>query len=160
MRNTRPPGKTPWPPAALLLCFIRFRRFLAMSNRLRRQLWVWALAACLPLFAQEFRAGITGIVKDSQGAVVPAVPIEAHNVTTNDVFRATTNEAGVSAFPVLAIGNYRLTVSAPGFKKAVRDNLELRVGDQVQQDFALELGMVSEQVTVSAGVETVTCSLT
>ena len=124
-----------------------------MSNRLRRQLWVWGLAACLPLFAQEFRAGITGIVKDSQGAVVPAVPIEAHNVATNDVFRATTNEAGVYAFPVLAIGTYRLTVSAPGFKKAVRDGLELRVGDQVQQDFTLDVGMVTEQVTISAGVE-------
>ena len=124
-----------------------------MSNWLRRLLCVWALTACLPLFAQEFRAGITGIVKDSQGAAVPGVPIEAQNVATNDVFRATTNEAGVYAFPVLAIGTYRLTVSAPGFKKAVRDNLELRVGDQVQQDFALDVGMVSEQVTVSAGVE-------
>jgi hypothetical protein len=54
---------------------------------------------------------------------------------------------------VLAIGTYRLTVSAPGFKKAVRDGLELRVGDQVQQDFTLDVGMVTEQVTISAGVE-------
>ena len=124
-----------------------------MSNRLCHLFCVCALTACLPLFAQEFRAGITGIVKDAQGAVVPGVPIEAQNVATNDVFRATTNEAGVYAFPVLAIGTYRLTVSAPGFKKAVRDNLELRGGDQVHQDFALDVGMVSEQVTISAGVE-------
>ena len=124
-----------------------------MSNRLCRLFCVCALTACLPLFAQEFRAGIAGIVKDSQGAVVPGVPIEAQNVATNDVFRATTNEAGVYAFPVLAIGTYRLTVSASGFKKAVRDNLELRVGDQVQQDYVLDIGMVSEQVTVSGGVE-------
>src|ERR1035438_6374939 len=50
----------------LLLCFIRFRRFLAMSNWLRRLLLIWAVTACLPLFAQEFRAGITGIVNTSQ----------------------------------------------------------------------------------------------
>ncbi len=40
-----------------------------------------------------------------------------------------------------------------GFKKAVRDNLELRLGDQVQQDFTLAIGAVTEQVTVSAGTE-------
>lgn len=89
-----------------------------MSNWLCRLFCVCALTACLPLFAQEFRAGITGIVKDSQGAVVPGVPIEAQNTATNDVFRATTNEAGVYAFPVLAIGTYRLTVSASGFKES------------------------------------------
>jgi hypothetical protein len=105
------------------------------------------------LFAQEFRAGITGIVKDSQGAVVPGVPIEAQNTATNEISRATTNVSGVYAFPVLPIGTYRVTASATGFKKAVRDNLELRVGDQVQQDFTLDVGMVTEQVTVSAGVE-------
>jgi hypothetical protein len=124
-----------------------------MSNWLRRLLCVWALTACLPLFAQEFRAGITGIVRDSQGAVVPGVPIEAQSTATNNISRATTNGSGYYAFPVLPIGTYRLTVVAPGFKKAVRDELELRVGDQVQQDFTLDVGAISEQVTVSAGIE-------
>jgi hypothetical protein len=105
------------------------------------------------MFAQEFRAGITGIVKDSQGASVPGVPVEALNLATNETSRATTNEAGEYAFPVLAIGTYRLTATASGFKKAVQDKLELRVGDHVQQDFTLELGAVTEQVTVSAGAE-------
>ena len=108
-----------------------------MRNWLRRQVWIWALSACLPLFAQEFRAGITGIVKDAQGAVVPGVPIEAQNLATNDISRTTTNETGYYAFPVLPIGTYRVTAAPAGFKKAVRDNLELRVGDQVQQDFRL-----------------------
>ena len=95
-----------------------------MSNWLRRLLCVWALTACLPLFGQEFRAGITGIVKDSQGAVVPGVPIEAQNTATNDVFRATTNEAGVYAFPVLAwifAANCQLT-----FLGAIYRNFKVR----------------------------------
>jgi protocatechuate 3,4-dioxygenase beta subunit len=75
------------------------------------------------MFAQEFRAGITGIVKDSQGASVPGVPVEALNLATNETSRATTNEAGEYAFPVLAIGTYRLTATASGFKKAVQDKL-------------------------------------
>ena len=124
-----------------------------MSNWLCRQMCIWAMTASLPLFAQEFRAGITGIVKDSQGALMPGVPIEAQNLATRDVSRTTTNSSGYYAMPVLPIGTYRVTAAAPGFRQAVRDSLELRVGDQVQQDFTLEVGVVSEKVTVSAGSE-------
>ena len=125
-----------------------------MSKRLVCLLaFLLALLLCAPMFAQEFQAGIRGIVKDSQGAVVPGVPIEAQNLATNEISHATTNEAGLYAFPVLPIGTYRVTATATGFKKAVRDNLELRLGDQVQQDFTLEVGAVTEQVTVSAGAE-------
>jgi hypothetical protein len=124
-----------------------------MSVWLRRRLSIWMVAGCLPLFAQEFRAGITGIVKDTQGAVMPGVPVEAQNLATNDISRTTTNETGYYAFPVLPIGTYRVTAAPAGFKKAVRNNLELRVGDQVQQDFTVEIGAVTEQITVSAGAE-------
>ena len=108
-----------------------------MSNWLSRQLVGWALASCVPLFAQEFRAGITGIVKDSQAAAMPNVAVEAQNLETKDIGHTTTNAAGEYAFPVLPIGIYRVTAEAPGFKKAIRENLELRLGDQVQQDFTL-----------------------
>jgi hypothetical protein len=121
-----------------------------MSKWLRRQVWIWALTACLPLCAQEFRAGIRGIVKDAQGAVVPGAKVEARNLGAGDVSATTTNGSGYYAFPVLPPGTYALTVSASGFKQEVRDKLELRVGDQAQQDFALEVGAVSESVTVSA----------
>ena len=114
-----------------------------MPNWLGRQLAVFTIAACVPLVAQEFRAGITGIVKDSQGALMPKVPIEAQNISTNDVSRTISNDTGYYAFPVLGIGTYRVTATASGFKKAVREKLELRVGDQVQQDFVLEVGGVS-----------------
>ena len=124
-----------------------------MSLWLRRRLLIWAVAGCLPLCAQEFRAGITSIVKDAQGAVMPGVPVEAQNLATNDISRTTTNETGYYAFPVLPIGTYRVTASPAGFKKAIRSNLELRVGDQVQQDFTVEVGAVTEQITVSAGAE-------
>jgi hypothetical protein len=103
--------------------------------------------------AQEFRAAITGIVRDGQGAVVPHVAIEATNLKTNEVARSASNESGYYALPALQIGAWRLTATAPGFKKAVRDSLELRVGDQVQQDFVLEVGIVSEQVTITAEAE-------
>jgi hypothetical protein len=111
------------------------------------------LLACLPAVAQEFRGGITGIVRDPQGAVIPGAAIEAQNQATNEVSRTTTNDSGYYAFPVLPIGTYRVTAAPAGFKKAVRANLELRVGDQVQQDFTVEVGAVTEQITVSEGSE-------
>src|ERR1700722_13545748 len=124
-----------------------------MSSWLRRQALVWVVTACLPLVAQEFRAGISGIVRDAQGAAIPKVPVVAQDTATGDIIRTITNDAGEYAFPVVPIGTYKLTVEAPGFKKAIRDKLEVRLGDQVQQDFTLEIGAVSEQVTVSAGTE-------
>jgi len=124
-----------------------------MSNWLRRQVCVWALTACLPLLAQEFRAGISGIVKDSQGAVVPGAPIDAENVATNEISHAVTNATGYYVFPVLPIGTYRVTATPAGFKKEVREGLELRVGDQVQQDFTLQVGAVNDTISVTAGTE-------
>ena len=124
-----------------------------MFQRLHRQVWVWTLLACAPLCSQEFRAGISGIVKDSQGAVIPGAPVEAQNLATNEISHAVTNSSGQYVFPVLPIGTYRLTASPKGFKQAIRDSLELRVGDQIQQDFTMEVGEVSQTVTVSEGTE-------
>jgi hypothetical protein len=124
-----------------------------MSNWLHRQVLVWAVTACLPLFAQEFRAGISGIIKDPQGAAIPKVPVEALNIATSDISRTTTNAAGEYSFPVLPIGTYQITAEAPGFKKAIRNNLELRLGDKLQQDFTLEVGAATQEITVSAGTE-------
>ncbi len=105
------------------------------------------LCALLPVAgarsAQEFRAGLGGIVRDAQGAVMPQVSIEATNLKTNETLRTTTNACGYYALPVLPIGAYRLTASMAGFKKAMREGLELRVGEQVQQDLVLEIGAVS-----------------
>jgi len=121
--------------------------------RLARRLYPCSLLLLAPLLAQEFRAGISGIVHDAQGAVIPKVTVEAVNLATNETTRAVTNDSGYYALPVLPLGAYRVTASAGGFKKAVRDNLELRVGDQVQQDFTLDVGAVAEQINVIAEAE-------
>jgi hypothetical protein len=113
------------------------------------QVGLVAVAMCAPAFSQEFRAGITGIVRDPQNSPTPQVLVEAVNLATNEVNRATTNETGYYSMPVLAIGVYQITATASGFKKATRAKVELRVGEQVKLDFALELGAVSEQVTIT-----------
>src|ERR1035438_2134599 len=122
-------------------------------TRIHWLFWAVVVIAAAPLFAQEFRAGVTGIVRDAQGAAIPKVAIEAINELTNNVERTTTNDTGYYALPVLPIGFYRVSASASGFKKSERKHLELRTGDQVQLDFALEIGAVQETVEVKAEVE-------
>src|SRR5258708_24125863 len=118
-----------------------------MFLRLTRSVCALVLLAA-PLFAQEFRAGVTGIIRDSQGAAIPNAAIEAVNLQTNDVVHTATNETGYYSLPVLAIGFYRVSASAPGFKRAERNRLELRTGDQFQLDFTLELRAVQETIEV------------
>lgn len=109
----------------------------------------WALP-WWPLFAQETRGSITGRVTDPSGAVIPTVKVEALNVATNVSVTAVTNEAGNYDIPYLLPGLYRLTAEAPGFKRTVRDGIELRVGDRLVVDLRLEVGAVTESVEVVA----------
>lgn len=105
------------------------------------------------LSAQEFRATITGTVTDPQGSTIPNAKIEVVNLATRVANEASTNESGVYIVPFLPIGDYSITVTAQGFKRSVRSSIELRVGDRINLDFRLELGAISEQVTVSAAAE-------
>ena len=114
-----------------------------------RRVFVAGLLAWVPLAAQEFRGAITGTITDPQGAPIAAAAVEARNIDTGTVEKTATNASGIYVLPYLTVGHYSLTASAPGFKQALRSNIELRIGDRLQIDFSMQLGVVSEQVTVS-----------
>ncbi len=118
-----------------------------MEFRLRLASLLLCLAA--PFAAQEFRATVSGIVSDASGAVVPSITVEIQNLATNEVTKSVTNAQGHYALPFLIPGTYRLSVSAPGFKKYIRDHIELNVGDNAGIDVKLEVGEATESVTVS-----------
>jgi hypothetical protein len=102
------------------------------------------------LFGQGERGTLNGTVTDPSGAVVAGAVVKATNVATGVETTAPTTEAGVFRLPYLPPGNYRLTVSAPGFKNALRENIDLGVAQTLTLDFKLEVGAASDQVTVSA----------
>ncbi len=116
----------------------------------------WILALLLALstsaFSQEFRATITGHVTDPSGAAVPAVTIQVKNVDTNEAATGVTDSSGSYTIPFLRPGNYVLQIEAPGFKKYNREGLRLNVGQTAGIDVVLEVGQVSDQVTVTAEV--------
>ena len=107
----------------------------------------------LPILGQEFRATVSGSITDGQGAVVPGAVVEVRNLDTNVGVNTVSNEGGSYVAPFVQPGRYAVTVSREGFKKVVRDSIELRVGDRLRIDFQLEVGAVAEQVTVSANAE-------
>ena len=99
------------------------------------------------------RRASPGIIRDTQGAAVPHAGVEVMSLETNEVNRTVSNESGYYSAPSLAIGFYRVTITATGFKKAERNRMELRSGDQVQLDFTLELGAVQETIEVTGEAE-------
>src|SRR5882724_6841453 len=107
-------------------------------------------------------ARIVGVVSDSGGGVVPNAQVALINEATGLRATSPTDEGGRYNFTQLAVGNYRIEVSANGFKKETRTGINL-VAEQVSTiDLALEVGNVSESVEVTssaAAVETAVSSL-
>lgn len=100
-------------------------------------------------YGQESRATIIGRVTDQSGGFVPGAQVEAVNLATNVPASSVTNDSGNYEMPYLLPGLYRVKVEMPGFKTFVRDAIELRVSDRLALDFVLEVGEVSESITVT-----------
>ncbi|MCS7026016.1 MAG: TonB-dependent receptor [Bryobacteraceae bacterium] len=103
----------------------------------------------IPLSAQVGRAGISGAVTDPSGAPIANARVQVINAETNVASIAITNEAGFYALPYLSVGTYRVVVEQPGFKRAVRDGITLQVDQRAQVDLVLEVGSLTESVTVT-----------
>ncbi len=100
--------------------------------------------------AQDFRGSITGRVHDQSGAAVPGVTVVAINVATNVPSETVTDAQGGYSILYLNPGQYRVTAELTGFKKFVRENIEIRVGDRLTLDLSLEVGQMEETVSVTA----------
>lgn len=113
------------------------------------------LLLSLPIAAQVDRGTITGKVMDPSGAVVPGVEVKATNVETGVQTGTVTNDTGIYTLVNIPIGTYRLTFSQPGFKVYERTDFGVTTGLKARLDVTLEVGQVSQTVTVSANSELV-----
>jgi len=109
-----------------------------------------ALTLVLPLTAQSGRGVITGLVTDPSGGIVSSAEVVATSQTNGVETGATTTHTGVYRMPYLPPGIYRISASAQGFKTAVKENVEVFVTQTVTANFTLEVGEITESVTVSA----------
>ena len=117
-------------------------------------LFVVLLAAAPSALAQNRSASVSGIVRDSTGAILPGVTVTVRTVATNQARQTVTDDHGRYAFPNQDIGQNELTVALIGFQPA-RVSVELTVGQNAQLDFTLQPGSVSENVRVSAQMQAV-----
>src|SRR3954462_13206941 len=109
------------------------------------------LAACSAgvLCAQEYRGTFTGSVTDQQGAAIPKAKIVATETRTGSKSSATAEDTGVYTIPFLAPGEYEIAAEAAGFKRFVRQKLTLSAGERPVIDIRMEIGAVSDSVTIS-----------
>jgi outer membrane receptor protein involved in Fe transport len=108
---------------------------------------VCILFACSVVCAQFQFGSVVGFVKDSSQAPVPDAIVEIRSDTTNVVRRAATTNAGEYNFVSLPPDRYTITVRHTGFREQSRP-VQVSVDQRVEADFVIEVGSVSEQVTV------------
>jgi len=109
-----------------------------------------ALLLAAPAAAQDPRGSISGRIVDSSGARLPGATVTVTNTATAVKTPTVTNAEGIYAVLFLTPGPYSVTVEMSGFKKSVRDGVQVRIGDRLTVDATLELGRVEETVSVTA----------
>src|SRR5919109_2270014 len=114
------------------------------------------IALCLggyfvPLAAAQGGAtsSITGVVKDTEGGVIPGVTVVVISNATRGEFEAVTNRSGAYTVPALSVGTYTVSVSLAGFKSAVITDVRVQIGIPTTVNATLEVGELVETVTVT-----------
>lgn len=132
------------------------------------RLSVWLLFTCVfvaliaPVYAQKTDGDIRGLITDPTGAVVADAEVTATNTGTGLTRTVTANSLGEFAITNLPIGTYNVLIKKAGFKEFRAKGLELHVYDVAQVSAQLQVGNVSETVTVEASavqVQTNTAAL-
>jgi len=109
-----------------------------------------ALALAAPAFGQISTASINGTVTDATGAVIPNAQVVLTNVATGVRQRVESNTVGNYRITNIQPGNYTLEASKEGFRKAVIPPFNLAVNQNATIDISLEIGALTETVTVEA----------
>src|SRR5881396_4453400 len=121
-----------------------------MGSVIRQTIFLVMAAAAL---AQTATSRITGTVGDASGALVPGAMVTAKNEATGVTYTQMTTEAGLYGFPSLPVGTYTITVALPGFKTANKTGNILEVNTPLVINMSLEVGGITETVSIAAEAE-------
>jgi len=123
---------------------------MTSSFRAKSCLLIACVILCaLPAAAQTATARIEGIVTDATGSVLPGATVTATNTGTNASRVDVSNATGAYTLTALPVGDYRVQIDLSGFKPQVTP-ITLSVNQVARIDFKMQLGGVSEQLTVTA----------
>ncbi|MBI4903021.1 MAG: TonB-dependent receptor [Acidobacteria bacterium] len=124
-----------------------------MRNDALRQIPIAVLVLLLLVAAMQAQVttqNIVGVVTDNSGAAIPGAQVVCTNNETNLVRSAVSDEAGNYALRLLPTGTYRVEITAGTFKKYVQTGVALEINRTARVNAVLEIGMVTESVTVSS----------
>ena len=121
---------------------------MLIGSEMKRLILLLCLTNAM-VMAQIGTSTIAGRVTDTTGAVVPGCAVRVVQPSTNFTFNAVTNADGLYRVQSLPPGLYRLTFESQGFKKVVREDVELTTGNTLAVDLALTVGNVTESVEVT-----------
>lgn len=127
------------------------RRSISLGGLLLCALAVWTAPTAYPQAAD--RAVITGIVTDASGSAIPDAKVTIIEEATGSKVVVGTNSVGNYSTPPLILGTYTVEVEKEGFKLSTTKGIVLTGGQTNRQDIKLELGAVTESVTVEGGLE-------
>jgi Carboxypeptidase regulatory-like domain len=129
-----------------------------MSERTRR--WVRSTFRVLALVglaagaaraqSQAVNGTIEGTIKDASGGLLPGVTVTVHNTDTGAERVVVTDANGLYRAPLLSLGAYQVTAELSGFKKSQQTGIPLTAGSSAVINIALEVGGISEVVSVQA----------
>ena len=123
-------------------------------NRLFAFVCFAVLAAGLLLGTLPANAAITGsisgVVTDPSGGVVPGVTVVATSVSTNVQSKAVTDSKGFYRFPTLNVDTYNVTASQAGFRDYAQRGVKIDTNSALRIDISMELGSVTNTVSVKS----------
>ena len=121
--------------------------FFLISNYYRSLILFLLLPSTL--LAQTNTAEIIGTVQDESGAILPGVVVTTTHISSKFTVERVTDQQGAFLLPSLPVGEQVITAEFPGFKRLVREGISLTVGQRIRLDLTLEVGAITENITVT-----------
>src|ERR1051325_2612499 len=115
-------------------------------------LMIILLAVSRSAYSQSTAAEIVGSVKDASGAVLPGVALTVTSRASGLDRHLFTDSSGGFVITALPVGEYSIKAELANFKTALREGVVLQVGQHARVDLTMQVGEVSEQVTVTESV--------
>src|SRR5580693_1964069 len=126
------------------------RNAVPLALPLRLLMCVLMFCAGATALGQAGSGGVSGLVTDPSGAVVPGAAIVLQNEATGVRQNTVSTAAGLYSFPSVPPGTYRVTATEKGFETLIQDHVVVSVDQTTSVNVTLRLGNVSEVVTVNA----------
>src|SRR5690242_10856785 len=113
------------------------------------RLFALSLAIFFAAKAQTVTGTFVGAISDTSRALIPGAAVEFRDLQRGTVKKTVSGQDGTYTLPYMQPGEYRVQITAPGFKTFDRSGIELTLGSSVRVDAVLEVGSMAESVTVT-----------